>query len=61
LSPDPNTTAPITSNFILNGLGPNGTAKTLVDDIDSGLSLTQNVQKIINLVINSCVRFGSSR
>jgi hypothetical protein len=53
LSPDPVATQTamsggtplptITPNFILNGLGPNGTAGTMVTDIDLGLQTTQKV------------------
>jgi hypothetical protein len=42
-SPDPNTTSDINSLFIATGLGPNGTANTLVSDIDSGLAVTNKV------------------
>ena len=50
LSPNPSTTATaiagqtalptITPLFISAGLGPNGTANTMVTDIDSGLQVT---------------------
>ena len=33
----------ITPKFILQGLGPNGTANTMVTDIDSGLKVTEIV------------------
>jgi hypothetical protein len=51
ITPNPDTTATainnglstplITSQFILNGLGPNGTFGTMVDDIDRGLRTTE--------------------
>jgi hypothetical protein len=44
-SPDPaNTAATIVPLFIQQSLGPNGTANTMVSDIDAGLRVTQKVQ-----------------
>jgi hypothetical protein len=41
----PNSSLPtIVPRFIQSGLGPNGTAGTMVDDIDSGLRVTELVK-----------------
>lgn len=37
----------VNSVFIQNGLGPNGTANTMVTDIDIGLRTTQKVYKTL--------------
>lgn len=54
-SPDPNTTSDINSVFIATGLGPNGTANTMVSDIDSSLQITKKVSICMILAFHSCL------
>lgn len=42
-NPDPNNVTNITSYFISGSLGPNGTADTMVTDIDAGLQITKQL------------------
>ena len=61
-TPNPTTTAStpvgvalptVNSVFITTGLGPNGTANTMVTDIDSSIQITEKVKKYISLAIST--------